>query len=382
MKPILFVTLFQFSDYKRSLLIMTLLLLWSISGIATADEPKQAINDQSVLQSIQTNILLRDSQSAVTQSNELSQLLTTLKNDINQENLQRVQQKTIALMIAWKKVEALYSAGNINNDLLDIPHYIDVYHSGNENIYKQLDRSLISTKNIKTALFKNSTKSINALEYIIFAGTDTKQILESMQTNNFRRIHMAQFINNTIKKHLVKIHQFYLYDSLEKNKENNQFVSQGKKSIEDLVNVLIDSSYKLLTWRVAEPAGLSDKYKDKPSVQHLEYYWSKSSFLAIEAILLSYQNILNSEKFLDLGDLGISQGVAEEMASVQKNITIAINRNQALLSMSQEHSLSQILLTPEYRQLYKALNRLHNSFYILLIEALGLQSKIIEADGD
>ncbi|MCW8930553.1 MAG: hypothetical protein OQL19_09975 [Gammaproteobacteria bacterium] len=356
--------------FKKGIIYLPLLLVISFPVYS------QNINQEMVLQSIIKNILIKDSHHTVVQAQKLEQFLEELNHQTDNEHLVRVQKQFVVLLQSWKKVEALYMAGNINSDMLDVPRYIDVFHSGNENIEKQLNRSLNSDKKIDVLLFKNSTKSINALEYLLFASVNKEQLLDSMKNKNKHRVKMAQYINKVLTQHFLEIEQFY--------KNDNQFVPNGIKSIEDLVNVLIDSSYKLLTWRVAEPAGLAEKYKGKVSKSRLEYHWSEASFLAIESILHSYKDTFNSEAFMELGDLGMSQGVSDEINSIQKNIENAIIKNQLVIKLMKDQSmpLSQVLISSEYRQLHKSLIRLHNSFYILLIEALGLTSKIIEADGD
>lgn len=350
---------------------IVLLILTSISAISFAQSGQQA----KILQSIKENILIPDSKKVSEEIHLLNASINQLKANLNIKTLHETQERFISMMTAWKSVEALYTAGNINEDMIDLPRYIDVFHSGNESIEKQLERSFQSQKSIESLLFKNSTRSINALEYVLFSARDDNSLLQSMTANNKQRIKIAQLINESLTQKLDEIYQFYLQDEI--------FVKQGKRSIEDLVNVLIDSSYKLLTWRIAEPAGLGDKYQGKPDSKRLEYSLSGGYFLSVKAILMSYQNILNSESHSDLGDLGEIQGVIEEINIVQKHISYSLDKTNSLIQLAQQnHSVSKLLISDDYIQLHRSLTRLHNSFYILLIEALGVKSKIIEADGD
>ncbi len=66
------------------------------------------------------------------------------------------------LVKSWKKVQAVYLAGTINEDYIDTPRYVDIFHYGNEDITVQLNRAIKSTDDAKIELFRNSTKSINA----------------------------------------------------------------------------------------------------------------------------------------------------------------------------------------------------------------------------
>ena len=354
-----------------SFTIISMLILICCSVVTYAQTDIQT----DVLKSIQNNILIPDSKKTLNASWSLSESLKQLKNKPSKESLRQSQKAFLQLMLSWKTVEALYTAGNLDEDMIDLPRYIDVFHSGNESIEKQLERSFKSQKKVRTLLFRNSTRSINALEYVLFSGANNDVIMRSMMDNNGQRIKIALAINHSITDNLEEIHRFYFQDKT--------FVQLGKQSIEDLVNVLIDSSYKLLTWRIAEPAGLGEKYRGKPDSKRLEYLLSDGYFQSVNSILSSYQKILDSQEYLELGNLGAAQGVKEEINIVRKHIKDSILKTQRLIEMREKgYPAEEIILSKNYLQLHRSLTRLHNSFYILLIEALGLKSKIIEADGD
>lgn len=65
-----------------------------------------------------------------------------------------------------EKVEAIYLAGEINSEFLDTPRYVDVFNNLKEDLNSQMQRVIDSKSDIKTALFKNSFKTVNALEYV------------------------------------------------------------------------------------------------------------------------------------------------------------------------------------------------------------------------
>ena len=88
-----------------------------------------------------------------------------LQKDVNAQNFTN-------FLKSWKKVEALYFAGDINEDFADTPRYIDVFNNLKEDLNSQLKRAIESKDEPKVALFKNSFKSINALEYILFNDKD------------------------------------------------------------------------------------------------------------------------------------------------------------------------------------------------------------------
>ena len=115
-----------------------------------------------------------------------------LKNDLNEKNFTQ-------FVKSWKKVEALYFAGDLNEDYLDTPRYIDVFNNLKEDLNSQMSRVINSNDEVKTALFKNSFKTINALEYVLFNDKDISQ----------REKELSIAIIDSIISHLEEIKQAY-----------------------------------------------------------------------------------------------------------------------------------------------------------------------------
>ena len=100
----------------------------------------------------------------------------------------------------WKSVEAVYIAGHFDEDLADNARLIDFFHRGNENVHEQVKRALKSSLAPKKALFKNSTKSINALEFMLY----TKAKFDHRERQFL--YHMVDSLSN----HLEAISDFYV----------------------------------------------------------------------------------------------------------------------------------------------------------------------------
>ncbi|WP_201340746.1 hypothetical protein [Abyssogena phaseoliformis symbiont] len=62
-----------------------------------------------------------------------------LIDSINQSNQTVVKRQFGNLVSSWKKVETTYLLGDLNEDYLDTPRHIDIFHGNNENIKSQLD---------------------------------------------------------------------------------------------------------------------------------------------------------------------------------------------------------------------------------------------------
>ena len=245
----------------------------------------------------------------------------------------------------------------MDEDYIDIPRYIDTFHQGKEDIYKQLDHILLSSESMDIALFKNSTKSINALEYLMFK--------PSQKTK--RQKEMILYILKHIGKHLKSIETFY-------HDNKALFRQDAQKMNAIIMNTLIESSFKLKEWRVGDAAGLSRKYKNNPNDDRSEYPISKLSYKAIEAILLTHQEMIGKQKFVNFSEVVHQAGADEELETIRSSIKSALKH----LRLAPAYDFN----SKEIKQVYKALTTLHNAYYISLIGVLKVTSKILDSDGD
>jgi len=305
----------------------------------------------NVGESIYNNIIMKDIKEA---NQNLDKLTLSVQNNASNEE---IRNGFTELMMSWKKVETLYLAADLNEDTIDIPRYIDIFHNGKENIYPQLDRILLSSDSLDIALFKNSTKSINALEYLLF-----KSVKKTP-----RQKEMILYILKHIGEHLKSIETFY---------KNNKalFMQDEKKMNAIIINALIESSYKLKEWRVGDPAGLSRKYKDDPKNSRSEYPISKLSYKAIEAILLAHQEMIGEQKFVNFSTVVHNAGADKALSGIRNNIKNALSNLHAAPAYD--------FKSKEIKTLYKELTELHNAYFISLIGALKVTSKILDSDGD
>jgi len=305
----------------------------------------------NVGESIYEHIIIEDIKETNQNLGRLTELIQNNASDKEIKNGFKV------LMMSWKEVETLYLAADLDEETIDIPRYIDIFHNGKEDIYPQLDRILLSSDTLDIALFKNSTKSINALEYLLFKPAK----------KTARQKEMVLYILKKISEHLKTIEIFYL--------NNRALFMQDEQKINAIImNALIESSYKLKEWRVGDPAGLSRKYKGDPKNERSEYPVSKLSYNAIEAILLTHQAVIGEQKFVNFSEVVHTAGADKSLSDIRNNI---------------EHALQYLHAAPAYdfnakeiKALYKELIALHNAYYISLIGALKVTSKILDSDGD
>jgi hypothetical protein len=259
------------------------------------------------------------------------------------------------LVKSWKSVQGFYILGDLDDNYIDTPRYIDIFHEGNEDIKKQLDLILSTSEELRIAHFKNSQKTINALEYILF-------------TKDLKILRVKNITLRIVKK--IEQNLLDIYDGYIENKDN--FLKDEVKSNAIMLNSLIENSYKLKEWRVGDPSGLSRKFKGKPSNLRAEYTISKNSIVAIRSIINTHLQILSKQSFPNFGDMIKSYGVNSEL---KDSITYL---NSALVN-------SNDIKNDDFsngKNLYESLKKLHTTYFISLIGKLKITAKILDADGD
>ncbi|UTJ07220.1 imelysin family protein [Arcobacter roscoffensis] len=296
---------------------------------------------QTSLHSILENV-------SVPNVNKTIESAKSLKENTNKKNFEN-------LVSEWKKVEALYFAGDIDENYIDTPRYIDVYHNLKEDLSEQMQRAIDSNDEPRIALFKNSFRTINALEYVLF----NDEIITK------REKLLAVNILDTIISNLEDIKDVY--------KEYLKTGSKSEKWENSLViNTLISSSYRLREWRVGEPSGYAAKYKNDPKNQRAEYYLSKNSLNAIKAILKAHDEVIGDKSYENFATMAKNAGAKRAIIEAQE----ALSKSLKELENYKNDDFSKAKL------LYEATKELHNAYYLSLVEELAVTAKILDADGD
>jgi hypothetical protein len=271
-----------------------------------------------------------------------------LQQDLNTQNFTNFLQ-------SWKKVEALYFAGDLNEDFLDTPRYIDIFNNLKEDLNSQMKMVIESKDDAKTALFKNSFKTINALEYVIF---NDKEISK-------RQKELSIIILESIISHLEEIktvYETYLLKPTKDEKWENALV----------INTLIASSYRLKEWRIGNASGNSSKFKNDVKNERAEYFLSQNSFAAIDAILDAHKQIVLKNQYYDFAAFALEKGAAIQLLVVIDKI----KEMQDELKVLPKDDFTKA------NKLFNSAKDLHNAYYVSLIEQLSITGKILDADGD
>jgi predicted lipoprotein len=326
--------------------ILQVLLLSIFLNLSILADDK--MENTQVLKNLYDNVILSSVDGTLLQ-------LKNIEEALKAKDTKKVQNSFEYLVKNWKSVEAFYILGDLNDEYIDTPRYIDIFHNGNEDITQQLDRAIKSTDEIRVVLFKNSLKSINALEYVLFA----KDI------NDSRVNSIALKIVATIKSLVEDIKEEY------KNLETN-FLSDVKKANSITINTIVQNTYKLKEWRIGEVLGLTKKYEGDPDNKRAEYYLSKNSANGIEAILTTLKNIFDNDKYEDYGDFLLKITNEKQV----KRLRDAIDKSILLTKKIKNDDFSNS------KELYEEVSEIHVILFLEIIEELSINAKILEADGD
>ncbi len=322
---------------------IVLLSVFAVSLIANIDK-----KNIEVVETLYEKVILKDIEIAINDA-------TKLKKQLESKNTQKVKEEFSKLISSWKSVESFYILGDLDEDYIDTPRYIDIFHNGNEDITKQLDRAIKSEDELRIALFKNSLKSINALEYIIY-----KKDISNKRVNE-----ISIAIINRIITHLSDIQKAY-----KENKE--QLFKQIEKANSIIINRVVANSYKLKEWRVGDVMGKTKKYANKADNSRAEYFTSRNSANAILSISQTYKEIFDNDKIYDYGDylLTITDG------EILNTLKEAINNSIIEVKKIKNDDFSNA------NTLYEEITNIHVILFVEMIEELSINAKILDADGD
>ncbi len=326
---------------------------------APASKTASATKDSASLpESLLDNVLSRDVALAVKAAQTLKDSLQNLADGA--ARTPQIDSAFSDFVGAWKAVQTAYVAGELDEHLIDTPRLMDAYHDGKEDLAKKLARVVSSGDAPKVALFKNTFKSINALGFYLY--NDDKV---SANERDY-----ALYTLSTLIKHLGAIAHSY-------QSQRQAFVANSDQSMSYVLNALIDSSYKLKEWRIGDPAGLSRKYQGKADSRRQEYPLSDNSLLAMDAILATHADMMAERPYVNLGSSAIQQGASKEVAEIRQLIKEARAQVKQLRKTQPADFAS-----PAVKPLYETVGKLNDAYYQSLVQALPVQAKIMDADGD
>lgn len=327
---------------------------------------------ENALSSLQKNIFVVHSKKLVSKINKIKDTISKLEVNVTSNSIDNLKDDFLYIMREWKSVEASYIAVDYDDDLIDIPQLMDFFHTGKRlNVADDIDIALSQKGNISDYMYKNSSKSIVALEYLIFGDANSSDELATL-LNERKKDALKLVVDNLLKQSSL-IYDFYNQDK--------KFISNATDASNSMVNVLIDSSFKLKEWRVGEASGIAIKYKNNPNSSRFEYSKSKLSLDAIKTILTTHQEIMGVQSYPNFGSFASDNGaliVVTLIRSELKNALTIVNS----FNVPIEDLVTSTNVDKKVENLYNSVKNLQALYYESLVSSLNLTAEIIEADGD
>ena len=329
---------------------------------------------ENAMVSLQTEVFQKHADALQESIAEMRNSISTFENNLTVSDVSSLQTKFENIMRAWKSVEAGYIAAEYDETMIDTPSFIDYFHTGNVDVASDVQAALDQSGDIEGELFKNSSKTITALEYLLFGmATPLDEMVGLMNQDAQRRLDATGVVLKNLEAQSSKIATFYHNDT--------KFAANTTDASNALVNVLIDSAYKLKEWRIGEPSGIAVKYAGNPDSNRFEYAKSKYSLEAMRAILLTHQEIMGEQSYANFGSFASQNGAQTVVIAIRKQIDDALGVLDQFNTPIEEVIIGT-KVDAKIDTLYTATKELQRLYYESLIQALSLTAEIIEADGD
>jgi predicted lipoprotein len=339
------------------------------NGLITASSKNNS------LESLQKNVLIANAEKLNAKANDLKETLPAFDTNLSSSDVEGLQSDFLELITLWKQVEASYVASDYDDAMRTMPINIDFFNKGkNLDVATNIDAALILTGSLQTSQLKNSSKTVTGLEYMIFGNqASLSDLVTLMNQDSRKRIDAMIFAMDKIAINTLLIDEFY--------KNDIKFIANQTDTFNILVNTLVQSSFDLRELRIGEAAGFIVKTKDDPNPERLEYYRSKKSLLAIEAILLVHQQIMGEQDFENFGSFASTNGADVVITKIRSNLKNAL-AIVAEFSTPIQDSITLSAVDNKVKRLYDEITDLQKNYFESLINALNLTADIIEADGD
>lgn len=319
------------------------LALISVSTLVTASDadPYVAVYD---------TVIQANADAAVARCDDVRKALDSTDDD------QR-HQAFVGLAEGWARVQASYILGGYDMGAMDYPLMVDYFHRGKEDVHNTLARLINGDTPPEVALYKNSYKTLGALDDVLFSGPWSE-----------RRQALANVMATHVCRKLTQIRDGY-------REHRDEVLDDPDKALSLLINAEIESIYKTRDWRIAQVSGLTKKTLGQPMPQNQQYPYSEASWAAIGAIIDTHAQLLAADGQPNVATIARGKGGDDAMTAVQTALGEAV---QAYRDTPANHQFDTNAMIP----LFQALQDLQKAFYRQLVGRLGVTANLIDADGD
>ena len=300
---------------------------------------------------IYDNIIVSDAALAV---DECTAMVDVLNDDSGDDAR---HDAFVNLASAWARVQAVYVLGGYEENAVDYPLLIDTYHVGKEDIPAKLERAIASDSEPETALFKNSYRTLTALDYLLFSDEWSP-----------RRKALSQLAADTVCARLDTLHTDYLA-------QREAFLDDQPNAMKLMINAVIQSAYKTRDWRIGEVAGLTRKTLGKVLPENAQFPNNlDASWATIGAIIDTHRRLLIKTDSINIAKLSAGYGRGD-LPEVQT----ALNEAQAAYDAA---TVDDFTSTETMIPLYSALKDVQSALYENVAGSLGVAAGLVDADGD
>lgn len=362
---------------KLSLIVAVLVLLAScvddnafrrgIVGGSSVEEQMKSLS------SLHENVLALDANVLNQAVSKLNAKVNTFHGDVKENDVKEMHSMFTELMQAWKGVQSVFIAADYDTSLGHHTQLFDFYRR--INIVPHINTALTSSADIETVMFRNASRSMLGLEYLLFGDQASISQLEiDMNKNEKRRIDAIKVSMTYLQELSSEMLSFYANNA-------EDFSGDPQKAANAVVNALVDSMYKLGEWRIGEGAGLMRKFRDKPSPKRLEHYKSKLSADSMRHILKLHQRVMSLQDYENFGTFATANGAGATVAEIEDELAAAL----AIVDSFEkpiEELITSTTVDPRIKDLQDIVERLGELYFTSLIQALDLTAEFVEADGD
>ncbi len=328
------------------------------------------------LSSIQTNILQKNANDFQEALEDMKKTLASKDNNLTQNTVEELQNSFRDILHKWKAVDSTYIIGKYDELLTDVPRFIEFFikASKRQDIAAEVQDALDSTLDIEIALFKNTSKSMQALEYLLHGRqADISTLVEELNKNNHRRIDALIVVLDNLITRASSIAGFYNSDTL--------FIADTTKALNSLSNQLVQSAFDLREKRIGEPAGFVGNNAGHTIPTNFAYYNSNNSFFEAKAILEAHRQIMGVQSFENLGSFAAANGATMIVGKIRERITEALSILEKLGPFNEVVTEAGIQ-DANLEKFYGVVRALESDYQQSLINSLDLTANIIDADGD
>jgi len=322
---------------------LSFICLLSVPVLSYAQEkdPYAAIYD---------NVIQKNADNAV-------EYCVNLQDSLDSKSSEVRHQAFVQLAEGWGRVQATYILGDYDMNAMDYPLMIDYFHSGNENIHESIERLVGRDTKPASALYKNSYKTMGAIDSVMFSGEWSE-----------RRKEFATVMVANVCKRFTQISDGYKVN-------RDEFLFDVDRSLSLVVNAEIEHIYKTRDWRIAQVSGLTKANLGDTKPETQQYPYSKASWAFIGGVLQANDQLLGESNQPNVATIAYQKHGSEGINAVQTALQSSL---LAYKNTPLDHNFNLNDMIP----VFQGLLDVQKAFYRHLVSQIGVSANLIDADGD